>query len=213
MFEGATLALWLARNADLTTVMDQLMRELNPVVFGDDLLEILLDLDGFGVRREFEAARKPQHVCIDDNAGWDAVPRAQHYVRRLARDAGEFEHLVHRLGDLAVEFVDEHARGADDVFGFGAVEAGGLDELFDGSGVGFGEGLGRGELAEEFGCGFVHADVGSLRGEDRRDGQLKGIAVIERGDNVWVGPAERVKNRGDALRCERVLCLAGLHFG
>ena len=56
MFERAAFALRLARDADLTAVVDELVRELNPASFGDDLFEVLLDFDWLGVGREFEAA-------------------------------------------------------------------------------------------------------------------------------------------------------------
>ena len=56
MFKGAPLALWLARDANLSAVMDELMAELNPAVFGDDFFEVMLDLDGLGVGREFKTA-------------------------------------------------------------------------------------------------------------------------------------------------------------
>ena len=150
---------------------------------------------------------------VDDDAGGDAVPRAQDDVGGFARDAGELEHLVHGLGDLAVEFFDEHACGADDVLRLGAVEACGFDELLDRGGGGFGEGFGSGEEAEELRGGFVDADVGGLGGEDGRDGQLKSIAVIQGADDVGVGLAERVEDGGDAFGGERVLRLAGLGFG
>ena len=80
-------------------------------------------------------------------------------------------------------------------------------------GVGFGEGFGSGEEAKELGRDLVYADVGGLRGEDRRDRQLKGVAVIERADDVGVGLAERVEDGGDALRCEGIFGFAGLRFG
>lgn len=160
VFEGAAFALRFARDADLATVVDELVGELNPAVFGDDLFEVLLDFDGLGVGGELEAAAEAEDVRVDDDAGGDAVPGAEDDVGGFARDAGKFEHLVHGLGDLAVELVDENSGGADDALRFVAVEAGGLDEFFDGGWVRFREGLGSGVEAEQLWCDLVHAGVG-----------------------------------------------------
>jgi len=100
-----------------------------------------------------------------------------------------------------MELLDEDAGGALDVFGFGAVEAGGLDEGFYFREGGLREGLGGGEHAEEVGSGFVDADVGGLRGEDGGDGELEGVAVSERADDVGVGFAEGVEDGFYSLRC------------
>ncbi len=157
--------------------------------------------------------REAEDVRVDDHAGGDAVPGAEDDVGGFARDAGELEHLVHGLGDFAVEVFGEHARGADDALGFVAEEAGGFDDLLDGRGVGFGERGGSGEEAEELGRDHVDAHVGGLRGEDGGDGELEGVAVVEGADDVGVGLAEGVEDGADAVGCEGIFGLAGLELG
>lgn len=212
VLEGAALALGLAGYADLAAVVDELVGELNPAIFGDDFFEVLLDFDGVGVCGEFEAAREAEDVGVHNDAGGDAVPGAEDDVGGLAGDAGELEHLVHGLGDFAVEFFDENAGGADDALGFVAEEAGGLDELFDRSGVGFGEGVGSGELGEELGRDHVDADVCGLRGQDGGNGEFEGVAVIERADDVGVGLAKCVEDGANASGREGIFGFAGLEL-
>ena len=210
MLESAAFALRLACDADLAAMVDEFVAELNPAVFGDDFFEVLLDFDGVGVGGELETAGEAKDVGVDHDAGGDAVPGAEDDVGGFSRDAGKLEHLVYGLRDLAVEFFDEDAGGADDAFGLVAEEAGGFDELLDGGGVGGGEFLGGGELREEFGCGFVDADVGGLGGEDGCDGELEGVAMVERADDVGVGFAEGVEDGANAVGRERIFCFAGL---
>jgi len=111
-----------------------------------------------------------------------------------------------------MELLDEDAGGALNVFGFRAVEAGGLDEGFYFGEGRLREGLGGGEHAEEVRGGFVDADVGGLRGEDGRDGELEGVAVGERADDVGVGFAEGVEDGGDAFGGEGCLGFAALEL-
>ena len=123
------------------------------------------------------------------------------------------DELFDGLGDFALELFDEDACCALDVLCLGAVEAGGLDEGFDFGEGGLREGLGCGEHAEEFGGGFVDADVGGLRGENGRDGELERVAVGECADDVGIGFAEGVEDRFYSLGGEGGFGFSGFDFG
>ena len=56
MLERAAFALGFAGDADLAAVMDELVAELNPAGFWDDLFEILLDFHGVSVGRQFQTS-------------------------------------------------------------------------------------------------------------------------------------------------------------
>lgn len=135
-----------------------------------------------------------EDVGVYDDAFGDAVEAAEDDVGGFAGYSGKAEEFWHGFGDYAVEFRQEEARCALEGFGFVAVEAGGADGLFDSDDGRVGEGLRRGEEAEEFGRDEVDADVSALRGEDGGDGEFPGVAMGEGADYLGIGFVEAAED-------------------
>src|SRR5258708_5083372 len=66
--ETAGIAFGRSRHAEGAAVEDDLVREADPAVLGNDFDEILLDLDGVGVFGEVEAPGDALDVGIDDDS-------------------------------------------------------------------------------------------------------------------------------------------------
>src|SRR5215207_3370945 len=126
-FEDAFAAERGAGLADLAAVGDEEVREEHPVALGDEFHEVALDLLGRGVRGEREASGEARDVRIDDDAGGDAEGVAEDDVRRLARDAGEPEQLLHPLGHAPAVVREQHAARALNRLRLVAEEAGRAD--------------------------------------------------------------------------------------
>jgi hypothetical protein len=76
LFQRAINTAGLASDADLAAVVDEFVGELDPAVFWDDLLEVFFNVDGVGGLGEIEAAGESKYMCVNNYAGWDAVPAA-----------------------------------------------------------------------------------------------------------------------------------------
>src|SRR5438270_5447309 len=82
--------------------------------------------------------------------------------------------------------LDERLRHSDDRFSLVPKEASGLNLSFQHSGVGRRVVGGRAVLREQMRRNDVHARVGALRGKNRRDHQLHGIAMLQRARRVRI---------------------------
>ena len=74
VFEGTLGALGHAGDAEGASVMNDLVGKVDPLGLRDDAHEVLLDLDGFVVLGEFEAAGDAMHVGVDNYADGFAEP-------------------------------------------------------------------------------------------------------------------------------------------
>lgn len=126
-FERAVGAARLAGDADLASVVDELVRELNPVVAGDDLHQLLLDLLWIVGLREAEAIGEAQNVCVDHDALGDSVGGAQHDIGGFSGGSGNSEEFGHGVRHLAAEVRDDALCGTRDGLGLVVVEAGRFD--------------------------------------------------------------------------------------
>jgi hypothetical protein len=58
----------LPRDTDLSAMMDQLMRKLDPTVFRNHLLQVFFHLHRVALFGQFQPLRKTQNMRVDDNA-------------------------------------------------------------------------------------------------------------------------------------------------
>lgn len=122
-FEGAVGTARFAGDADLASVMDEFVRELNPVILRNDLHQFLLYFFGIGRCGEAEAVGEAEHVRVNHYALGQAEGYSQHDVGGLARGAGEGEHFGHCFGNFAVEVFDEPFGRAGDGLGLVVIKA------------------------------------------------------------------------------------------
>ena len=103
-----------------------------------------------------------------------------------------------RARHLAAVALDEALREADQAPRLGAEEAGRADDLLELGGRGRRERRGVGVAREEPRRHHVDPLVGALRREDRRDGELEGVPVVERAAGLGVRRLEDVEDaRGE----------------
>lgn len=197
-FEGAVDAARLSRDADLPSVINQLVRKLDPVVAGDDSDQFLLD----GLRimglSEAEAIGEAQNVGIDDDALGETEGDSEDDVAGFAGDSGQGEKLGHVFGDLASESFDKLFGRAGDRLGLVVIKAGGANLRFQSGKGGSGHRFGRGEFSEKLGGYEIDANIRALRGEDGCDQQLPRVAVMERAFGVGIGGGQAAKQIGNA---------------
>jgi len=164
----------------------------------DDLHQVLFDFGGVSVCGEVEALGEAGDVGVDDDADVLVEGISEDDVGGFSTDAAEGGELLHGVRNLAVVFLDDVGGGAADGGGFGAEEAGGLDDFFDVGLGGFGERFGSGIFFEEDGGDDVNADVSALGGEDGGDEEFIGVAVVESAFGVRIELLEFGEDLGGA---------------
>lgn len=170
---------------------NELVSEPNPIFFGPDPQQILLDLLGRALARETEPPREPMDVGIDDESGPNAEGRAEHDVGGLPGDAREREQILHRPGHLAAVLGQQARAGAPNILGFRVEKARRANVGLELARRRVRDRARVGEAREEARSDPIHALVGALGREDRRDEQLEGVAVAERAVGRGVGLTER----------------------
>ena len=93
--ERTNTAFGLSSNTNLPAEVDNLMCEQDPLCAVDDLHEILLYLDRFGVFGEIETPRNALYMCIDHNARGNPESSAEDNIGGFAGSSGNKQHLVH----------------------------------------------------------------------------------------------------------------------
>src|SRR6185437_3553609 len=106
-FDGAIDAARFSGDADLATVVDEFVGELDPMVAGDDLHQVLLDLLWVFGLGEAEAAGDAEDVRIDDDAFSEAECNSEDDVAGFAGYSWKREQFGHGFGDFAAELCDE----------------------------------------------------------------------------------------------------------
>src|SRR5437868_10512138 len=89
VFEWALDAARLPRDADATSMPDQLMGEVDPLLARDDPHQVLLDLLRRVARGEFETTRKTIDVSVHYDAFGFFEPGTEDDVSGFAGDAGK----------------------------------------------------------------------------------------------------------------------------
>lgn len=199
MLEIAQVAFGLARVADFATVMNELVREADPAVLWKDFHQRLFDLLRSVAFGETEAVGDAEDVCVDDDSFSLVEADAEDDIGGFACGAGDSDELCECLRNFAVEVFTDFLSRALNRLGFIAKEAGGFDELFKIGQRCVGHGLRSGEAFEERGRNHVDTHVCALRGEDGRNEQFPGRAMIERALDVGIGFIETFEDGGDAV--------------
>src|SRR5690242_7953410 len=176
----------LARLTDGSPVIDECVRERQPVVLREERHHILLDLDRILALAQAEAAREPADVRVHDDTLHDAVGVAHHDVGGLACHTGQRDELVHRAWHLAAEALDDQVCRRADALRLVAVEAGLLDVLLQLLQVGARVVRRAAILLEESLRHGVDTLVGALGREDGGDEQLQRRGEIERAGGIGI---------------------------
>ena len=197
--QRALAAVRFAREADAPAVPDELVAELGPLVARQlARMRSCSILVGSVVARQPEPLRQPHDVRVDDEAFVHAERRAEHDVRRLARDARQRRAARPSCcGTLPSKSSMMHARRAEDALGLVAIEAGRHDDRLDRraasprpacAGVPY--------LANSIGVTRLTRTSVRLRREDGRDQQLERRREVELAVGVGIERLEPVDDGG-----------------
>src|SRR4051812_12002190 len=181
-------------------MLDQQMREQRPLLAWKQGHQVLLDLDRIGVARERQALAHACDVRIDDDSLVALERVAEDDIRRLASHAGKLDELLHLGWYDAAVMLGDRGRHADETLRFVAKESGALDHLLELLGLRRRKSFGRCITTKERGGDHVHALVGALRAEDRRDEELERCLEVERAVRVRIASSQAREDLGGALR-------------
>ena len=155
--------------ANPSAMKNQRMAQCRPVGLRNQLHQFLLNL----FRRFALGQAKPtghsENMRVNNDAFVLAEYIAQYDVGRLAANAGQGDELLHRVGNIAIEPLDDFPTGILNVFCLIAEKSRRSDRVFQTF-----EGnvciiVQRGELLEQFRRNLIDADVGTLGGENGCD--------------------------------------------
>src|SRR5262245_65721562 len=183
---GTLRAERLSREAAAAPMSLDEMRRERPLLFGEHVDELIVNLVGVVRAREAQALRDAEDVGIDRD-GRLAERVAEDHVRGLEPDAGKRHEGVARARNFPAVLVLERLRHRDDRAGLRAIEAGRADFLLERGRLGPSVIACPGVLLEQSGRDHVHALVRALRREDRGDQELEWSLEVERDLGVWIG--------------------------
>ena len=143
-------------------MVNENVREVDPVRARHDREELLLHLFGRAGIDEAHAVRQPKDVGIDDEPVSDTEGGTHHHVGGLASDSRKAEKLLHRSWHFAFEVVANLRRSSLDRLGFVSKETGRTNELFQLGPVGAGVVARLRESLEQRGRNFVDSRIGAL---------------------------------------------------
>jgi len=175
-----------ARHTKRAAVQNDTVCEDDPLILGDDLDQVLLDLDRVGFPGEVEACGDALHMSVDHHSGGDVVGRAQHHIGSLSGGAGNGEEFLHGPWHLTAEFRDYFLRRAHNRFRLVIEKSGGADVLRQHLRRDGGEILRRGILGEQPGSNFVHPLIGALRRENSGHEQFPRVRVVQGTDGIGI---------------------------
>ena len=110
-------------------MVNQLQRKLDPLFLGDDLHEILLNLDRIGMFGEVEPPRDTLDVRVHHNPRRDSIETTQDNIGCFASGSRNRDQLLHGLGDFAAEIGENLPGGSDQGLCLAAEETGGPDVI------------------------------------------------------------------------------------
>jgi len=103
LLEVAAVAFWLPGNADLPSVVDQLVRKGNPVILRQNPHQLLLDLLRGVAFGKAQTSCDSENMGVNYNAFGLAKADAKDDVGRFASRAGNGDQLRQSLRNFSVE--------------------------------------------------------------------------------------------------------------
>ena len=187
VFECTVPTVRIPCRADGPTVADHEMGKRLPLVFRDDLHQIVLDGFGTLLLGESQAAGESLDVRIDDDPLDNVVTVLEDDVRGLPADTWKVSQRVHGVRNLAVVLFDEDLADPFEVAGLVVVKRDAVNVLGELFLVGGGVVFRRLVCLKEFGRRFVNALVGTLCRKDDRHQQFQSVREGERNCGIGVG--------------------------
>jgi hypothetical protein len=175
-------------------MMNQPVAEIHPLLPGNQLHEIALDLLRGAAYSQSQPARYPLNVGVDNDARGDPECRAQDDIRRLAADSRQRRECLDFFRDSAMVLFNDTASECQQIPSLGSEKPRGTDEMLQ-----FGwlspRKTGRvREPAKQLRRHHVDTNIRTLGGQYCCDQELVGVSVRERTDRIRVGAFQRANN-------------------
>ncbi len=177
LFEVAAIAFGPPRFADLAAVVNELVRERDPVILRNDPHQLLLDFLRRITFGEAEAAGNAEDVRVDDDAFGLVEADAKNNVGGLAGCAGNGDEFGESLRNLALEFGGYFFGGALNGFRLVMKKPCCPDQRFKLRQRCLRHGGGGREALEQLRSDHVDPDVRALGGKDGGDEQFPRCAM------------------------------------
>jgi hypothetical protein len=196
LVEHASFAVGFFSGTDPSTVEDEQVRELHPLIFGDEFHEVLFDFVLILIFSESQSLGESMDMGVNGDACGYPVSVEKDDVGGFPRDSWDLYQLFHGVRNFAMVFLNEEAATVLDVLGFVMVETCGADILLQFLEIGVGVVLGGAVLFEEHLGNLVDLFVSGLCGQYRSDQELKWVGVVESDFSVWVLFLEELNDFG-----------------
>ena len=147
----ALIAFWAAGNADAAAVVNQPVREVDPLGLWQQGHQILFD--PFGARRlgQAEQRRDPFDMRVHDDTTRNTERRPEQHVGRFATDARKGCQFGEGPRQFSVVMLNQSRSHADQIGRFGSEKAGRMHDLFHVRLLRYGESLRSRPATKQFG--------------------------------------------------------------
>jgi hypothetical protein len=155
------------------------MAEHGPLISRNQLLQVDLDFFRLDLVGQPESLRKPRYVRIHNHARIDIESVAENDIRCFATHSWKRDQFLHRARDFAPVLIDKRAAGSFDVLRLVPKQPDPSQIILQFRQIRLGEIRGGPVLPEEILRYNIDLFISALRGENRRDHQLKRVAEIQ----------------------------------
>jgi len=180
-------------DADFAAVLDELMAEVEPPVFGDEIHEIALDFFRVFVLGQAQTLTHTPDVRVDNDAR-NAESVAKDCVGGLAADPGQLNQGVKVCGNPTVKPLTKYAATGLNILRLVPVEARGLDVKLQLLQRGIRKGFRRWILFKKTRSHLVNTLICALGGKNGGHQELKRAPEIKRAPGIRVVSVKDVEN-------------------
>ena len=193
--ERADFAAWFPRLTYSAAMLNNPVREARALFPRHKADQIQFDFVGILVSSQIESAAHATHMSVNHNGGFP-IRVAYNDICSFATNSRQGSQIFDAVGNLPFEPLHQLPTTSSNRLGFVAEESRALDLLLQYRLYRRRPVLRGLVLLEELGSQHIHADVGTLGGENRCNQQLEGVRVVKRTFDLRVFFLE---NRDDFL--------------
>ena len=160
--EGAVFTVGTPCHAYGPSMQNHSMAEVVAFLGGDALAKLLFHLEGvLAAVRDTQKSGDSDAVGVADIALF-TVYIAEDQIGGLSAYTGQFQEVLHIVGDLAIEFLDQHTARRYNIPRLGTPETGGVDDLAHFLFTGGGKRLQSRKLLVQYGSDHIYPCVRAL---------------------------------------------------
>ncbi len=175
----ARTAIRLPSSAPASTVENQPVTQIRPMITRKQFHQVPFDLHRIGFTRQAESPRKSTDVSVDDDALVHSKCIPQNDIRRLASHPGQCSQFLQSPGDLSRVSFQNLSRRTADRLGLVSVKSRRSDQRLNFVRRNGGEIFHLRAASKQRRSHEIHPDIGALRGENRRNQQLQRVGEVQ----------------------------------